>query len=282
MDHPRIALLIDADNASVRRIELILNELSGVGETSIRRAYGNWTKPELKGWAAVLLEHAIRPMQQYDYSTGKNASDMALVVDAMALYYTDRPDAFAIVSSDGDFTPLVMHLREKGAAVYGFGDHKTPEAFKSACSRFLVLDRLDVQEQEVEEAGEAAAGTPSGRTPLLRVPTAQLKQDAKLVTLLRRAVQAAAAKGLTLDAHRSRRLTAEMAAAADLIVALDEFVEDQILVQLGDVPMELWPVADPFGGPEEGYRRAIQEIAVHVAEFVQRLKSGSGPAAPTP
>ena len=96
------------------------------------------------------------------------------------------------------------------------------------------------------------------------------------------ALQAAAAKGLTLDAHRSRRLTAEMAAAADLIVALDEFVEDQILVQLGDVPMELWPVADPFGGPEEGYRRAYQEIAVHVAEFVQRLKSGSGPAAPTP
>ncbi len=196
MDHPRIALLIDADNASVRRIELILNELSGVGETSIRRAYGNWTKPELKGWAAVLLEHAIRPMQQYDYSTGKNASDMALVVDAMALYYTDRPDAFAIVSSDGDFTPLVMHLREKGAAVYGFGDHKTPEAFKSACSRFLVLDRLDVQEQEVQEqeveaAGEAA-GTPAERTTPLRVPTAQLKQDAKLVTLLRRAVQAAA------------------------------------------------------------------------------------------
>ena len=97
--------------------------------------------------------------------------DRALVVDAMALYYTDRPDAFAIVSSDGDFTPLVMHLREKGAAVYGFGDHKTPEAFKSACSRFLVLDRLDVQEQEVEEAGEAAAGTPSGPAGTMDAPT---------------------------------------------------------------------------------------------------------------
>ena len=187
----RIALLIDADNASVRRIELVLNELSGHGETSIRRAYGNWTKPELKGWASVLLEHAIRPMQQYDYSTGKNASDMALVVDALALYYTDQPDAFAIVSSDGDFTPLVMHLREKGAAVYGFGDAKTPQAFKSACSRFLVLDRLDVEEQEVQAPTEA--GTPAAeRTERLRVPTGQLKQDAKLVTLLRRAVAGAA------------------------------------------------------------------------------------------
>jgi protein-tyrosine-phosphatase len=92
------------------------------------------------------------------------------------------------------------------------------------------------------------------------------------------AVQAAAAAGLGLDTHRSRRLTPEMAAAADLIVAMDEFIEDQILLQLGDVPMELWPVADPFGGPEEGYRRAYQEIAAHVAGFVERLKSGSGPA----
>ncbi|HEY7718521.1 MAG TPA: NYN domain-containing protein, partial [Pedococcus sp.] len=91
---PRIALLIDADNSSAETIDLILSELSGLGETSIRRAYGNWTKPGLKSWAAVLHENAIRPMQQYDYSRGKNASDMAMVVDAMALLYTDRPDAF--------------------------------------------------------------------------------------------------------------------------------------------------------------------------------------------
>ncbi|MDF2145565.1 NYN domain-containing protein [Knoellia sp. p5-6-4] len=184
----RIALLIDADNVSARRIDLILNELSGYGETSIRRAYGNWTKPELRGWAGVLHENAIRPMQQYDYTSGKNASDMALVVDAMALLYTDQPEAYAIVSSDGDFTPLVMHLREKGAAVYGFGERKTPEPFKSACSRFLVLDQLDVEEED------AAADTTEAeaRPARLRVPTAELKKDAKLVTLLRRAVQGAA------------------------------------------------------------------------------------------
>ena len=113
----RIALLIDADNSSAKKIDLILNELSAYGETSIRRAYGNWTKPGLKPWADVLHSQAIRPVQQYDYSRGKNASDMAMVVDAMALLYNDHPDAFGIVSSDADFTPLVMHLREWGAAV---------------------------------------------------------------------------------------------------------------------------------------------------------------------
>jgi uncharacterized LabA/DUF88 family protein len=191
----RIALLIDADNASADKIDLILNELSSLGETSIRRAYGNWTKPGLKSWAAVLHENAIRPMQQYDYSRGKNASDMAMVVDAMALLYTDRPEAFGIVSSDADFTPLVMHLREKGAAVYGFGDDKTPEPFKSACSRFLVLDRLQVEDEEEEAATSESADSPGSagaQRARLRVPTAQLKQDAKLVALLRRAVHGAA------------------------------------------------------------------------------------------
>jgi uncharacterized LabA/DUF88 family protein len=138
---PRIALLIDADNASADKITMILGELADLGDTSIRRAYGNWTKPGLKSWAAVLHENAIRPMQQYDYSSGKNASDMAMVIDGMALLYTDRPDAFAIVSSDADFTPFVMHLREKGVAVYGFGEEKTPDPFKKSCTKFVVLTR---------------------------------------------------------------------------------------------------------------------------------------------
>src|SRR6478672_2748137 len=149
----RIALLIDADNSSAAKIDLILNELSAYGETSIRRAYGNWTKAGLRPWADVLHPRAIRPMQQYDYSRGKNASDMAMVVDAMALLYNDHPEAFGIVSSDADFTPLVMHLREKGAAVYGFGERKTPEPFRSACTKFLFLDQLaDPDEARLDEA----------------------------------------------------------------------------------------------------------------------------------
>lgn len=172
----RIALLIDADNSPAGKIDLILTELASFGVANVRRAYGNWKKDALKGWEKLLHEHAIRPMQQFDYSKGKNASDMAMVIDAMELLYTDRPDAFGIVSSDADFTPLVMHLRAKGAAVYGFGNQQTPAPFVNACSRFLYLDKLD-------------AGTSSAPQ---RMSPAQLKQDAKLVSLLRHAVQGAA------------------------------------------------------------------------------------------
>jgi uncharacterized protein (TIGR00288 family) len=185
---PRVALLIDADNAPAAKIDLILNELSSFGESNVRRAYGNWTSGHLKKWADVLHEKAIKPIQQYDYSKGKNASDMAMVVDAVALLYTDRPDAFAIVSSDADFTPLVMHLREKGVAVYGFGEQKAPAPFKSACSRFLEIEKLEVPDEDDEE-GEAESTARSRGT--LRVPTNKLKQDAALVSLLRNAVQSA-------------------------------------------------------------------------------------------
>lgn len=196
MDHkPRVALLIDADNSPASKIDLILNELSTFGETNIRRAYGNWKKNELKGWEEVLHEHAIRPMQQFDYTKGKNASDMAMVIDALELLYTDRPDAFGIVSSDADFTPLVMHLRAKGAAVYGFGAQKTPEPFVNACSRFLFLDKLRPIAVADTSGGVHGDGKDDGEavsmTPLRATP-AQLKQDAKLVMLLRNAVQAAA------------------------------------------------------------------------------------------
>ena len=188
---PRVALLIDADNSPASKIDLILNELSTFGETNIRRAYGNWKKSELKGWEEALHEHAIRPMQQFDYTKGKNASDMAMVIDALELLYTDRPDAFGIVSSDADFTPLVMHLRAKGAAVYGFGAQKTPEPFVNACSRFLYLDKL-----RPIAAGDAPAGIRDEADAVaaapLRATPAQLKQDARLVLLLRNAVQAAA------------------------------------------------------------------------------------------
>lgn len=194
---PRVALLIDADNSPASKIDLILNELSTFGETNIRRAYGNWKKSELKGWEELLHEHAIRPMQQFDYTKGKNASDMAMVIDALELLYTDQPDAFGIVSSDADFTPLVMHLRAKGAAVYGFGAQKTPEPFVNACSRFLYLDKLQPLaasdtsaggRDDVDNADSLGMTLPAP----LRATPAQLKQDTRLVLLLRNAVQAAA------------------------------------------------------------------------------------------
>ncbi len=155
---PRIALLIDADNAPADLIDEILTELSTLGVINIRRAYGNWTKHALNGWQERLLAFAIRPMQQFDYSKGKNASDMAMTVDAMELLYTERPDAFGIVSSDADFTPLVMHLRAKGAAVYGFGMAQTPKPFVNACSRFLYLEALAAAHADTQGDADGGAG----------------------------------------------------------------------------------------------------------------------------
>lgn len=201
----RIALLIDADNAPAEKIDEILTELSTLGEINVRRAYGNWTKSGLGGWQDRLLEFAIRPMQQFDYSKRKNATDMAMTVDAMELLYSERPDAFGIVSSDADFTPLVMHLRSKGAAVYGFGAAQTPKPFVNACSRFLYLESLASEgEAEVDAARAAAPEAPAtpalqedvpapgvpGCPARLRAPTAQLRQDTRLMNLLRDAVQA--------------------------------------------------------------------------------------------
>lgn len=217
----RIALLIDADNSPASKIDVILAELATLGVANIRRAYGNWKKNELKGWEQVLHEYAIRPIQQFDHSKGKNATDMVMAIDAMDLLYTDRPDAFGLVSSDADFTPLVMHLRAKGATVYGFGAKKTPMPFVNACSRFLYLESLgdmpqavlpapaplkpaakkspgrkkkaaDPDKAAVEVAAPATGATVEAPPGGGAQPTNVLKQDARLVSLLRHAVEAAA------------------------------------------------------------------------------------------
>src|SRR6476646_4871084 len=138
----RIALLIDADNVSHSKIAAILAELTKYGTPNIRRAYGDWGASGLKGWKDKLHTHAIRPIQQFSYSAGKNATDIALVIDAMELLYTQKLDAFCIASSDADFTPLIMQLKANGHDVYGFGERKTPDPFVNACTTFLYLDSL--------------------------------------------------------------------------------------------------------------------------------------------
>lgn len=178
----RIALLVDADNSPAAKIDVILAELAKYGVANIRRAYGNWKKGELKGWEAVLHDYAIRPMQQFDYTKGKSATDAAMIIDAMDLLYTHKIDAFAILSSDSDFTPLVMRIRAEGLEVYGFGAQKTPAPFVNACSKFLYLDRL----------GEPEATAETKKADSGRKSPASLKQDSKLVALLRNAVETAA------------------------------------------------------------------------------------------
>lgn len=188
---PAIALLIDADNVSHTAIAAILSELAKYGTANVRRAYGDWTGTSLKGWKNKLHEFAIRPIQQFSYSTGKNASDMALVIDAMELLYTKRPAGFCLVSSDADFTPLVMHLRDAGCAVFGFGERKTPDPFVNACTTFLYLDSLAEAGGEPAAEPDAPAASRQAKAPAKpKKPGNKLAQDAKLVEILRNAVEA--------------------------------------------------------------------------------------------
>ncbi len=196
----RIALLIDADNVSHSKIAAMLAELSRYGTANIRRAYGDWASAGLKGWKDKLHDFAIRPIQQFSYSTGKNATDIALVIDAMELLYTQKPDAFCLASSDADFTPLVMQLKANGHEVYGFGERKTPAPFVNACTTFLYLDTLDDPAPPVPTPD--AAAKPKAKTkPAAKEKTAPadkptdkqkpLSQNTTLVTILRGAVEAA-------------------------------------------------------------------------------------------
>jgi len=184
----RIALLIDADNAPSSKIDAVLAEVARYGVANVRRAYGNWKSPRLKGWESVLHEYAIRPIQQFAYSRGKNASDMAMVIDGMDLLYARNLDGFAIVSSDADFTPLVMRLLTDGVKVYGFGEKKTPEPFVNACSKFTYIEALGqphAADQEVEQDNEETRPRKSGP---------ELRNDTRLVQMLRRAVTSAEAE----------------------------------------------------------------------------------------
>ncbi|HSM11714.1 MAG TPA: NYN domain-containing protein [Lysobacter sp.] len=178
-DEKRIALLIDADNAPAAKIDVILAEVARHGVANVRRAYGDWKNPHLKQWESVLHEYAIRPVQQFAYSRGKNASDMAMVIDAMDLLYARNLDGFAIVSSDADFTPLVMRLLTDGVKVYGFGEKKTPDPFVNACSVFTYVEALG------QPSSTGPATTTRART------AAELAGDTRLVQMLRSAVDSA-------------------------------------------------------------------------------------------
>src|SRR5271170_5747243 len=180
----RLAVLIDADNAQPSITEGLLAEVAKYGTAHVKRAYGDWTAPQLKGWKDQLLSQSIQPIQQFAYTRGKNATDAAMVIDAMDLLYSGRFDGFCIVSSDSDFTRLAARLRESGLTVYGFGERKTPKPFVAACDKFIYIENLTYHESVAAPAGEAAKPTP-------RATAAQLKGDTALVSLLRNAVEAA-------------------------------------------------------------------------------------------
>jgi uncharacterized protein (TIGR00288 family) len=183
----KIALLIDADNAPASKIEAILSEIAKYGVANVRRAYGNWKSQNIKSWEECLHEYAIRPVQQFDYTKGKNATDAAMIIDAMDLLYTQQLDAFAIVSSDSDFTPLVMRILTNGLKVYGFGETKTPLPFVRACSTFLYLETIDRAINVDINVGENIKVSTN-----LKKTSQELKQDTKLISLLKGAVSSTA------------------------------------------------------------------------------------------
>ncbi|WP_310439605.1 NYN domain-containing protein [Sulfuricurvum sp.] len=141
-DQARLAVLIDADNSQPSIIAGLMDEIAAHGIASVKRIYGDWTDTKLKGWKNVLLEHGLHPMQQFAYTTGKNATDSAMIIDAMDLLYTKNFDGFCIVSSDSDFTRLASRIRESGIKVYGFGEQKTPKAFIGVCDKFIFTENL--------------------------------------------------------------------------------------------------------------------------------------------
>ena len=152
----RFALLIDGDNISSQYIKTIIDEMTKEGTITIKRIYGDWTKPDLGKWKEVLLEHSITPVRQYAYTTGKNATDSAMIIDAMDILYTQKTDGFCLASSDSDFTRLAARLREAGMIVIGVGKKQTPRPFVAACSMFKYIDIISKQEEEAGEKTELA------------------------------------------------------------------------------------------------------------------------------
>ena len=174
----KLAVLIDADNTQPAIIEGLLDEVAKYGIASVKRIYGDWTSTNLRSWKDRLLEYAIQPIQQFAYTAGKNATDSAMIIDAMDLLYSEKLDGFCIVSSDSDFTRLAARLRESGRTVYGFGEKKTPRAFVSVCDKFIYTEILrDIQEEADDEDAKPASK-----------PKRDFKVDRKLLKLLRETV----------------------------------------------------------------------------------------------
>jgi uncharacterized LabA/DUF88 family protein len=182
----RLAVLIDADNASAKIADGLFEEIAKIGEASVRRIYGDFSSTRSKPWANILSKHAIIPQQQFAYTTGKNASDITLVIDAMDLLHSGRFDGFCLVSSDSDFTRLAARIREQGVDVFGFGEQKTPESFRQACRRFVYTENL------LPTAPANAQGVtstvkplqpPSAATPIIKKIIAQMESEEGWVTL---------------------------------------------------------------------------------------------------
>ncbi len=178
----RLAVLIDADNVPYSNVKGMLEEIAKYGTPTFKRIYADWTKPTVSGWKTVLLENAITPVHQYSYTTGKNATDSSMIIDAMDILYSGRVDGFCIVSSDSDFTRLATRLREAGMKVFGFGEKKTPTAFISACDKFVYIEILSQDKESMR------VRTPGARSKPKTTPRPVAAEESKTIGTLSREV----------------------------------------------------------------------------------------------
>ncbi|HNV60688.1 MAG TPA: NYN domain-containing protein [Rhodoferax sp.] len=176
-NNQKLAVLIDADNAQASVIQELLAEVSRYGTATIKRAYGDWTTTNLKGWKEVLHRMAIQPIQQFSYTTGKNSTDASLIIDAMDVLHTGSVDGFCLVSSDSDFTRLATRIREAGLVVYGFGERKTPEPFVAACDKFIYTEILRNEPEEARPGQEPVSELPKLKPMLLNALNATMRED---------------------------------------------------------------------------------------------------------
>ena len=229
----RLAVLIDADNVPYANVKAMLAEIARYGTPTIKRIYGDWTQPTLSGWKKVLLENAVTPIQQYSYTTGKNSTDSAMIIDAMDILYTNRVDGFCLVSSDCDFTRLATRLREAGKLVIGIGEQKTPTPFISACDRFIYLEILSDDKKKKQRSMKARGRQPALEEPGIGMPAAAVRQ-------------------------KGNRLPQEVSEM--IIVSVNDLADENGWAFLGDVGNLLLKKQPSFDSRNYGYQKLSQLI----------------------
>lgn len=238
-----LAVLIDADNAQASIVEALFEEIAKYGVASVRRIYGDWTKPNLGSWKRVLLDHSIQPIQQFAYTSGKNSTDSALIIDAMDLLYTRRFDGFCLVSSDSDFTRLAARIREEGLTVYGFGEQKTPSPFVSACDKFIYTEIL--------------------RTVSLKHPAGAASEQ----TLAATAVQAEASGEESKSSEQAESVSCQPVPVDFIAKVLDDLSGEDDWIQLGTLGQNITKLRPAFDPRLYGCRKLSDLIAAEPRRF---------------
>jgi len=260
-EQQRLAVLIDADNAPPTAIEGLLAEVAKYGVASVKRIYGDFTSTRMTQWKQALLKHSISPVQQFAYTSGKNATDSSLIIDAMDLLYTNRFDGFCLVSSDSDFTRLAQRLREEGLTVYGFGERKTPDAFVQACDKFIYTEVLRAQTPAVVPA-KPVKSTPA---PAAAQPKAKTKKSTPIAAAEPTAVPVAEPAGkseaLPLDLIRQ---------------AIEEASDDQGWAFLGTMGSYLNKIRPNFDPRLYGHKKLSDLLKQHPRHFEIQERGGDG------